>query len=88
MKKSKLDDFKPLYIGQLVDKACLYIATKLKINDSKINNFTANKKRFQIESKRNTKVDSKTLFDSSVGRALSLSHEGPWFKSCCGHLLV
>ncbi len=26
--------------------------------------------------------------ESSVGRALSFSHEGPWFKSWCGHLFV
>jgi hypothetical protein len=29
-----------------------------------------------------------SVVDSSVGRALSFSHEGPWFKSCRGHLFA
>jgi hypothetical protein len=28
------------------------------------------------------------VVDSSVGRALSFSHEGPWFKSLGGHLFI
>jgi hypothetical protein len=36
----------------------------------------------------NVRIDVvfRSVVDSSVGRALSFSHEGPWFKSRWGHL--
>jgi hypothetical protein len=33
-------------------------------------------------------VSSTSVVDGPVGRALSFSHEGPQFKSRCGHLFI